>query len=168
MKKVVVISFIVVMFLIPAYLFSSSCGGEEGVDATEEDIQQFIEIMMMFTSVMEGEPPACVDMSTSSPSDPEGGTITFNNCDFGGVIVNGSVNLKMTSSGSIWSLSYSGSLTFSGPGAPAESITFNMTMNIDYSASTLEEALSGSGTITIDGTTFKVEGFLMALYYYGY
>ena len=168
MKKILIICFVVAMLLIPAYVFASSCGSEGGVDPTAEDVEQFIEIMTLFTGVMEGDPPPCVTVSTSEPSDPEGGTITFNNCDFGGIIVNGSVNLKLTMNGDVISMSYSGSLTFSGTGAPAESVTFNMTLSIDTSASTLEEALSASGTVTIDGTVYNATGFMEALYYYGY
>ena len=63
---------------------------------------------------------------------------------------------------------YKGSLTFSGANAPAETFEMDMTMVVDFNAASLEEALSGFGTVTIDGTAFNVGAFLEDIYYWYY
>jgi hypothetical protein len=160
----------VAAFLIPAYVFAASCDSEEGIDPTEADIQQFTEIMVFFGGIMEGEePPPCATVTETETQTSLTMSVTFNNCDFEGIIVNGSFTLTLNMvSECVYTISYSGSVTMSGTGAPAESVAFNLTMTIDSCAATFEEGVSVSGTVTIDGTVFKASGFLEELYYYGY
>lgn len=165
-----IISFIVAIFLIPAMVFASSCDSG-AADPTEEDLQQFADIMEAVGMVMEGDPEN-VEFSETDPEDPEGGTITFNNASYGGVTINGSLNMKITVDYSgtypIVTFVYKGSLTFSGENAPAETFEMDMTMVVDFNAASFEEALSGSGTITIDGQAFNVAAFLEDIYYWYY
>jgi hypothetical protein len=169
LMKTGVIVFAVVF--ISLALFFSCDNGTKGVDPTEADIQKFVEAMSIFGFVLgDGELP-CINFSESEPWDPEGGTITFTGCEFDGVTVNGSVNLKMAYNAPIFSITLSGTLNFSGAGAPASSMAFNFTLTLDESSYPYEIAMSG--TVTIDGTVFNASGFLdefynFFFYYYYY
>lgn len=144
-------------------LFLSCDNGTKAVDPTAADIQKFVDIATFLGGIMEGEPPPCVTVSESSPYDPEGGTMTFTNCDFECLIVDGSVNMKMAWNDPIFSMTLSGELNFSGTCAPASSISFDFTMTIDTSTGP-DYSIAVSGTITIDGTVFNASGFLNEIY----
>jgi hypothetical protein len=158
MKKLLIVCFVVVALLIPAYMFAASCESEEGKDPTAADVEQFVDIMMFFSGTMEGidpeNPPACVDMSEESTATTMTMSVTFNNCVFDGITVDGTMTMTITQTGpESGTIEYSGSLTMSGTGAPCSSVSFDMTMTIDGAS------YSVSGTVTIDGETFKASGF---------
>ena len=167
MKKLFIICFVVAALLIPAYVFASSCEGEEGVDPTAEDIEQFTEIMMFVGGIMDEvdfeDPPPCMVVSEDMTDTSIILSVTFNNCVFEGITIDGTITITITPTGEYsGTITYTGSLTMSGPGAPCSSVSFNMTMTFT------ETSFSASGTVTIDGTTFKASGFADQLYYYGY
>jgi len=167
MKKAIIICFAVVVLLIPALVFASSCDdGTTLVDPTAEDLAQFECIAESIFDVIENAESG-VTMS-GDPEDPEGGTITFENATYNDVTINGSLHLKISVDYSgpdpVVTFTFSGSLTFTGANACAESFSMDLTLTVDYGASTEEEALSGSGSITVDGTSFAVDEFLADIF----
>jgi hypothetical protein len=162
MKKLSIICLVFALLLLPAYVFASSCGGEDAVDPAAEDIAQFVEIMSLIGEAMDEDPPPCVDQVEGDMSM----SITFNSCDFEGVIVDGTVSLTASEGSTSASINFSGTLTFTGPGAPASSVAFNFTLTVDFSSYPYSFAMSG--TITIDDTVFNAAGFLNEFLYYYY
>ena len=157
MKKMrfVLIAFIVAVFSLVAVL---SCDTSEGKDPTEADIAKFVEIMTFFGDVLEGEPP-CVDFDEGETATSYWETYTFNDCDFEGIGISGSMTLTGTMvSETQFTLNFSGTLNFTGEGAPASSVSFDFTITITGSYPDFSYAMSG--TITIDGETFKASGFM--------
>jgi len=155
MKKLLIICFVIAALLIPAFVFAASCESEEGKDPTPEDIAKFGQVMELFSSAIGEGSPDCVETS-----DPESMpfTITFNDCDFEGIIVNGSVTLSVSGDENQFSITFAGTLTMTGTGAPANSVAFNFTLTVtgDYP----DYTFAMTGTITIDGTVFKASGFM--------
>jgi len=156
--RFVLIAFIVAMFSLVVVL---SCDNSEAKDPTEADIQKFVEIMTFIGDTMD-DPPACVDIEESETETSFTETITFTDCDFEGIGVSGSLTLtgNMVSETQV-TLNFSGTLNFTGEGAPASSVSFNFTLTITY-----PDSVEMSGTITIDGETFKASGFMDEFLYY--
>jgi len=157
--RFVLIGITVVLF---SFLFVLSCdNATEGEDATAEDIAKFVEVMSIFDW---GETtPECV---TESESETQA-SLTFTNCEFDGVIVNGTVTMAFSGTETQASITFTGTLNFTGAGAPASSVSFNFTLTIDMSSYPYSFAMSG--TVTIDGTVFNASGFMNDfLNYYAY
>ena len=163
--KLVLIS---VAVLLLSLVFILSCDTTKAEDPTEEDIQKLGAAMdIAFSSWDEGEPPPGITL-TGDPDTPGGVTITFTNYTNAGVTVNGSLTMSMTSTATSVTMNISGTLNFTGAGAPAGSVGFNVTISIDMSDPDPNNwVISISGTFSIDGTTFNATGIEnMVLFYF--
>jgi len=157
--KLVVIG-LAVIFISLAFVLSCENGA---VDPTEQDLETLGEAMFYaFDGIEYGVDEPGVTFSGDDPTVPEGMTITFSNYTYLGVTINGSMNIKATVSGTYpyftaITATVSGTLNFSGPGAPADSVAFNFTISVDFS-DPYNPVITVSGTFTIDGTEFNASG----------
>jgi hypothetical protein len=155
--KLVIIGVLVLM----TALFVVFIGCENGApDPTQEDLDKLGGAMAIALGDIEfgyDEPGVAF---TGDPYSSEGGTVTFTdyeNSSYSGILVNGSMNMKISGSGDTFSVILSGTLTFSGSGAPVQSIGFNMTITVDIS-DPYNPVITVSGTFSIDGEEFNASG----------
>ena len=141
-------------------------------DPTQEDLDKLGAAMGIAFGELEDfeSPPSGVTVSGDPYYDPNGGTITFTdyeNSTYSGIIVNGSLNLKISASGDIITATITGTLTFTGTGAPAGTVSFDMTITIDVS-DYYNPVVTASGTFSIDGEEFNASGIGDVILYYFY
>jgi hypothetical protein len=163
--KVAIIGVLVVF----TALFVVFIGCENGApDPTQEDLNKLGAAMgIALGDINFGYDETGVAF-TGDPYSSEGGTVTFTDYEnpfYSGIIVNGTLNIKMSVSGNTFSATASGSLTFTGAGAPVGSVGFNFTINIDFT-DPYNPVITVSGTFSIDGTEFNASGIGNLFYYY--
>ena len=133
-----------------------SCSNEELEQATDQDITNLGVVMgAAFTGLDYENPPSGINVEYDDPLDPSVITITWTGYDAGGIIINGSIVITISTTSETMSVRMTGTLTFSGV-APVTSVTFNMTANIDL----MTFDLTLVGTITIDSTKFDASSFV--------
>jgi hypothetical protein len=160
--KLVLIGVVVAIF---AFVFVLSCDTTKVKDPTQQDLEKLGSAMYYaFYDIEYGYDEEGVTFSGDDPTVPEGMTIIFAGYTYMGVTVNGSVNIKAEISGVYPNITgmnatISGTLNFSGPGAPADSVAFNLTMAVDMPDSDPNNwTITVSGTFSIDGTKFNASG----------
>ena len=150
--KLVLIS---VAVLLLSLVFILSCDTTKAEDPTEEDIQKLGAAM----AVAIGDLTFGVDepgVTFTSESEEEGSVI-FSGYTNNGITINGMLTMRISGSGDTASFAISGTLNFTGPSAPVESLAFNFTISINAS-DPQNPVITVSGTFSIDGTVFNASG----------
>jgi hypothetical protein len=165
--KLAIVAFTVITISLVGFI-----GCENGApDPSDEDLEKLGSAMEIAIGDVDFDyPPAGVTISGDPYYDPNGGTITFTNYvnpNFPGITVNGSLFMKITAAGNTASVTVSGTITFSGTGAPAQSIGFDMTINLDFT-DPYNPVITVSGTFSIDGNEFSAAGIGDLFWYYYY
>ena len=128
-------------------LLLAGCGGAGaggGSELTQEQAAQAAaEAFGYVDSAYDEVPPTCIELEYGDTQT----TITFNNCVFDEITVNGS----MTVSSMRTQTTSSGSLTLAGAGLPASPLT------VSWSLLIVSEPPSISGQISVGGTTYTYD-----------
>jgi hypothetical protein len=125
--------------LVLAGCTNAGAGGDGGGggSVSKEDAQQGAQVAFdAFANLSEGGDCVSSEITDSTT------TLTFTDCIFDGVTLNGTISVTDNDG----SISTSGDLELSGGGIPVSSVTWDMNVNTTI-----------SGTITVDGTTFSYD-----------
>jgi hypothetical protein len=147
---------IIVCFVLAVMGSFISCSTEELAQATDQDIANLGTAMgAAFTGLDYEIPPSGISVEFDDPQNPSVITITWTNYDAGGIIINGSLVMSISTTSETLSVYMVGTLTFSGL-APVTSVALNMTATIDL----VTFDLTLFGHITIDDTKFDASSFV--------